>query len=374
MGASIRVGKILGVPVSLHFSWFIVLVLFTLVFEGHFDRVRLSWSAEERWLVALATSLLMFLSVLAHELSHSLVAVQRGIPVKGITLFVLGGVSQIAKEAQRPSTEFVIAIVGPLTSFALGLGFLGISIGLEGTSGHLSELAWTLGFINITLGIFNMLPGFPLDGGRVLRAVVWRVTRDYWRATRLSAFGGQVLALLMIGGGIAVVIAEDSGWMQGMWLVMLGIFLYSVAAGSHRQTRVMKQLWNLTARDVMDPSPRTEPESITLTQLMGGPPGDGLVLLTRWGLVRGLVTRQMIKKVPRSRWHLQTAGSIVIPLERVPAVDPEEIAYRVVELMEERNVSYALVMDKDRALGSITSVSLRNYEKSLERRKPKTAS
>ena len=325
-------------------------------------------------MVALATSLLMFLSVLAHELSHSLVAIQRGIPVKGITLFVLGGVSQIAKEAERPSTEFMIAIVGPLTSFALGLGFLGISIGLEGTSGYLSELAWTLGFINITLGVFNMLPGFPLDGGRVLRAMAWRITRDYWRATRLAAFGGQILALLMIGGGIAVVISEGAGWTQGMWLVMLGIFLYSVAAGSHRQTRVMRDLWNVTAADVMAPGPRTEPEGINLTQLMEGPPNDELVLLTRWGLVRGVVTRQMIRKVPKGRWHLQTAGSIVIPLEGVLAVGPEEVAYRVVELMDERNVNYALVMDKGLALGSITSRSLRNYEKSLKGQKGKTGS
>ena len=374
MGASIRVGKILGVPVSLHFSWFIVLALFTLVFEGHFDRRGFGWSAEERWLVALATSLLMFLSVLAHELSHSLVAIQRGLPVKGITLFVLGGVSQIGKEAPRPSTEFMVAVVGPLTSFVLGLGFFGIAIGVEGVSRYLSELAWTLGWINITLGLFNMLPGFPLDGGRVLRAVVWQVTRNYWRASRMATFGGQAIALLMIGGGIAITISEGAGWTQGLWLVMVGIFLHSVATGSHRQMRVMRKLLSVTAGDVMDTNLRTEPEGITLSELMEGLQGDDLVLLTRSGLVRGLATRQMVKKVPRGRWRLQTAGSIMIPLEHVLVVGTDEVAYRVVELMEERNVSYTVVMDQAVALGSITPRSLRNYEEQPDRRSPKAAS
>ena len=153
-----RLGKVFGIPISLHFSWFIIFVLFTIIFEGHFDDRDFSWSVQERWLVALATSLLMFLSVLAHELSHSLVAVCRGIPVKGITLFGLGGVSHIAREAQRPSTEFVIAVVGPFTSLILGLTFFGLSIGLENVDGHLAELTWILGWVNVALGVFNMLP------------------------------------------------------------------------------------------------------------------------------------------------------------------------------------------------------------------------
>lgn len=178
----------------------------------------------------------------------------------------------------------------------------------------------------------------------------------------------------MIGGGVAVVISEGGGWTQGIWLVMLCMFLYSVAAGSQRQTRVMRELWNVTAANVMDPGPRIEPEGINLTQLMQEPASDGLVLLTRWGLVRGVIIRQMIKKVPKGRWNLQTAASIVIPHERVLAVGPKDLAYRVVELMAERDVNYALVMDKGLALGSITSRSLRNYEKSLKGQKGKTGS
>ncbi len=361
-----RIGKVLGIPISLHFSWFIIFVLFTLMFEGHFEDREFSWSAQERWLIALATSLLMFLSVLTHELSHSIVAVRRGIPVKGITLFVLGGVSQIAREAERPSTEFVIAAVGPFTSLILGLAFFGLSIGLEGVNGHLSELTWILGWVNVMLGVFNMLPGFPLDGGRVLRAVVWKFTRNYWRATRMATLGGQALAFAMIGGGIAIGVTEGASWVQGMWLVVLGIFLYSVASGNQRQARVMKSLLGVTAADVMEPRFRREPESATLLNIMegrGDNSDDDLVVLTRGGAARGSVTYRLIKQLPRDRWTQQSADSVMIPLEDTLIVGPDEVAYRVVELMDEGDLSQALVMDKGEALGWVTRDSLRRYEK-----------
>ena len=191
MGGSVRIGRVLGIPVSLHFSWFIVFVLFSFIFERHFNDSTYAWPAWERWLVALATSLMLFLSVLAHELSHSLVAIRWGIPVNGITLFLFGGVSHIAREASKPLTEFVIAAVGPFSSIVLGFVFLGVAFGLEGVSEHLAAIAWLAVYVNIMLGIFNMLPGFPMDGGRVFRAVTWRITGNYWRSTRIATVWGK---------------------------------------------------------------------------------------------------------------------------------------------------------------------------------------
>ena len=174
MGASIRLGSILGVPIRIHFSWFIFFAVFTFFVEGHFDRVGNDWSAGERLSVAVASSLLLAVSLLAHEMAHSVVAISRGMSVKGITLFIFGGVSQIAQEANRASVEFIVALVGPLASLVIGFLFLGLAIGLEDVSQHRSEMAWVLFSVNISIAVFNMLPCFPMDGGRVLRAVLKR--------------------------------------------------------------------------------------------------------------------------------------------------------------------------------------------------------
>ena len=270
MGASVTLGRVFGVPVRLHFSWFIIFFLFTILFEGHFDQQRYqSWSTEERWLVALATTLLLLLSVLAHELCHSLVAMRRGIPVHGITLFIFGGVSQISREPQRPFTEFIVAVVGPLSSILMGLLFLGLALALKGVSQQLSDVAWMLGYVNIALvGIFNMLPCFPMDGGRVLRAAAWWITGDYWRATKLATMGGQVLAFTIILAGITLTILASLHLFLGLWLVVVGMFLLAITSASHRQYRMSETLTSFTARDLMANDCPVAPGDVTLSQLM----------------------------------------------------------------------------------------------------------
>ena len=312
MGASVRLGKILGIPVSLHFSWFIIFFLFTIIFEGHFDKRSLSWSAEERWIAAVATSVLLFLSVLAHELSHSLVAIRRGIPVKGITLFIFGGVSQIAREAQKPSTEFMVAVVGPLASVILGLLFLGLAMGLEGVSQHLSSVAWVLVSVNIALAVFNMLPGFPMDGGRVLRAVVWQITRNYWRATSLATRGGQVVALAMTASGIVLLLLASDYLVLGLQLVVIGIFLLAIASASHRQYRLRERLGSYTAREVMT---------------------------------------------------IGVGEDAPVDVVSVNAVSPEEVAYDVMELMDERGLKQVLVVEQGVTLGYIDRDSILRMSK-----------
>ena len=205
MGGSIRLGRIAGIPINLHVSWFIIFVLSAVFFERYFSNSGFRWTATERWGVSLAMSLTLFGSVLAHELTHSLVALKYGMPVRGITLFLLGGVSQIGKEATRPSSEFVIAFVGPLSSVVLGLIFLGVSEGLEGVNSHVYAITAMAVYVNFMLGIFNMLPAYPMDGGRVFRAVVWKITGNQFLATRVAARVGQGMALLfIIGGGVLV--------------------------------------------------------------------------------------------------------------------------------------------------------------------------
>ena len=370
MGASVRLGKILGIPVSLHFSWFIIFLLFTIIFEGHFDQRYHSWSTGERWLIALATSLLLFISVLAHELSHSLMAIRRGIPVKGITLFIFGGVSQIAREAQRPSTEFIVAIVGPFASIILGFVFLGLAIGLEDVSEHLSAMAEMLAYVNIGLGVFNMLPGFPLDGGRVLRAAAWWITRNYWRATNLATLGGQAVALVMIAIGITLVILDRSNLMQGVWLVIMGIFLQTAASASRRQFRIRENLRNYTVRDVMmgEKSCSVAPRDITLSQLMEDyitPSGSDFFVLTWGGRAQGVITRRLIERVPQNKWPETWASSVMVPLAQhspiTVVVGPEEDAYNVMELMEGEDVERVLVIEDGVLLGLIAHDGMRRF-------------
>ena len=371
MGASVAIGRIFGIPVSLHFSWFIVFVLFSFIFERHFNQPEYGWPVWERWLVAVATSTMLFVSVLAHELSHSLVATKWGIPVKGITLFLFGGVSQIAREASRPFTEFVIAAVGPFSSVVLGFIFLGLAFGLEGVNEHLSAILWIAVYVNIMLGIFNMLPGFPMDGGRVLRAVTWWVTGNYWRSTRIATVVGQALAALFISAGVVVSVLAasdtvDGLWTQGLWMVVLGAFLFSVASASHRQARTRETLQGLAARDVMGSSGPVAPGDVSLLQLNEEyivPGGQGFSLVSLAGRVSGLISLEQMGRVPKSDWHLYRASDLMVPLALVETVTPDLDAYSVMEMVDAKGSGQVLVMEEGVLLGAITKKSFRPYSR-----------
>ena len=380
MGASVKLGRVLGVPVRLHFSWFVAFILFIILFEGHFEeRYRFdllfaghfehpyrTWSVEDRWIVAAATSLLLFLSVLVHELSHSLLAVRRGIPIRGITLFIFGGVSETANEADRPSTEFLVAAVGPVSSIVLGFLFLGVAQGTQGLADHVSAVALILVSANIGLGLFNMMPAFPMDGGRVLRAAVWGVTGNYGRATTLAARGGQAIGLAMIIAGITLTFWNSANLVQGIWLLIMGIFLHAMAAASHRQVRLQERLSNLTARDVMATSCPAAPCDTSLRELtdehMAGTGYDFVVLL-REGVAVGVVTRRLLGRVPNDRWADTSAASIMVPLGKpspiTVSVEPDQPAHVVMALMDGRNARHALVVQEGILVGFIGRDSLR---------------
>lgn len=199
MKAQVKLGRIAGISIGLNYSWFIIALLIALSLVQHFHAVAPGWSSTTVWITAAVTALLFFVTLLLHELAHSLVAKARGLRVSAITLFALGGVSQIESEASDAKSEFWIAISGPLTSLAIGLALLGVARasawvpGTEPSTAVTSVLVW-LGYINLTLAVFNMIPGYPLDGGRVLRAIVWWITGNADRSTRLAAQVGQAIA------------------------------------------------------------------------------------------------------------------------------------------------------------------------------------
>src|SRR5438128_449687 len=235
MHSHIKLGRIFGIEIGLHYSWIVIALLIVFSLAGHFRETNPSWGDGVVLATAIATGLLFFAAIIAHELAHSLVAKSRGLPVRSITLFALGGVSQIEKEAADAASEFWIAIVGPITSFLIGALLLGISA----TQGWntpatpktpvLAMMVW-LGFINVMLGVFNLIPGFPLDGGRVLRSIVWWITKDPVRSTRIAARVGQGVAAFFIVLGVYRLFS-GAGF-AGLWIAIIGWFLLDAAGAS----------------------------------------------------------------------------------------------------------------------------------------------
>ena len=240
MGKSLRLGRVFGIPIEINVTWLITFLLLTFLLANRFDSLYLRWPVYQEWSVAIITVGLFFLSVLAHELSHSLVAMSRGIPVAGITLFIFGGVSHLTREPRHPSEEFLISVVGPLTSIALAVIAAAILFWLSPGNwpwpsryaSPVEMVAFLLAWGNLSVGIFNMIPGFPLDGGRVLRAIVWAGSGSHVKATRVAARCGQGVGLLMIAGGVLYIVLWDN-WIDGIWAAVIGFFLLSVATSSY---------------------------------------------------------------------------------------------------------------------------------------------
>ncbi|MEE3013796.1 MAG: site-2 protease family protein [Chloroflexota bacterium] len=231
MVSSLKLGRVLSVPVEVNISWILVFVLLTYLLAGEFEDHRLPWTMIQRWSVALITVLLSFLSVLIHELSHSFMALNKGIPVRGITLFIFGGVSQLGREPQRPITEFMIALVGPLVSILLAAisGVVWFLLGRGNSS--VEVIVILLAWINLSLGVFNLIPGYPLDGGRLLRASIWGLTGNYRIASLIASAMGLIVGGCMVLSGAAL--AMILGSIDGVWFAVVGAFLFFMARNSH---------------------------------------------------------------------------------------------------------------------------------------------
>jgi len=256
-GRPLRLGKIRGIGFEIHYTWFPALLFVTLSLGIAYAEIYPHWSSLTRWLAALLSALLLFASVLAHELAHSLVALKHDVPVKSITLFLFGGVAQITQEASSPGAEFRIAIAGPACSFGLAV-FLGILWFLSrGPAEFIAGVAGYLALINLMLVGFNLAPGFPLDGGRILRSLIWSRTGDYDLATQIALRGGKAFSYLLIAGGIGgTIVLSWTGqgfWVGGLWLALVGWFLYTAVRGSTQGAKIRQGLRKLTVRSIMLP-------------------------------------------------------------------------------------------------------------------------
>ena len=359
MGGSLRLGRVLGIPLGVSYSWFLVLALVILVLDSHLGSRYPFWGDAQRWATATVVALLFFACIVAHEMAHSLVAIGRGIPVKGITLFIFGGVSQIAREANSPRVELSIAIVGPLLSLVLGAVFLGVAVVTENTNTTLYAGALILAYANFGLGIFNLVPGFPLDGGRVLRAGVWRLTGDPWKATRIAVTTGRIAGLLLILGGLALTATAGTIW--PLWLALVGWFLLQTASSSLRQARAHEQLRHLRAHDVVEGDLAMVPESTRLSELMESevlPRGHLYCLVSRDGEPRGLLPLLKLRKVRTSRWDEVTVGELMLPLEGLARVAPSTEALEVLEALNDQSPDPVLVDHHGMLLGIVSKDGL----------------
>ena len=356
MTGSIGLGRPLGIPLRLHYSWFLVLVLFTYSLAMFLGELRPFWSSAERWGVALAASLLLFVSVIAHEMCHSLVALHYGIAVKGITLFMFGGAAHISREAPRPGMEMLIALAGPACSVLLGLLFLGAAFLVERFSVHVAVMMSWLFLMNMALGIFNLVPGFPLDGGRVLRAAIWAVSGNYAVATRVATMGGYATSLLLMGLGGYMFIVERSP-IQGMWLALVGLFLWQAAFMSYRQHRQRRRLEGVTARDLMSlASAEVSPDASVQELIDAGALRKGRrgLVVVEDGRAVGLVGEASVRAVSRRARAAARVRNVMTPLERVPAVAPDDSGDRVLDALEDGGIGMLPVVESGALLGVIT--------------------
>ena len=354
MGSSIKLGKILGIPFGVDYSWFLIFFLVAYSLGMPLGDLYPRWSLVERWGVSLTSSALLFASVVAHELSHSLVALGKGIPVKGITLFLFGGVSQISREATSPATEFLMAVVGPLSSILLGLLLLGLHYLVEPLSVHLAVMTQLLFGANVLLGVFNMIPGFPLDGGRVFRAGIWAVSGSYSTATRIATITGQMVALGFVALGGFFILGEE--YLRGGWLAFIGWFLWNAATVSLRQFRQHQRLEGYVSRDLMSiDCPEVSPEASLRELREGRVSRDGwdCLVIGEDGRVQGLINHQAMKRVGKRAWDTTRAIQVMTPLEEMETVGPEEDAHRALDVLNEGNAGLVPVVDGGEVIGVV---------------------
>ena len=355
-------GRFLGIPLRLHYSWFLILVLIVWsLASGYFPQEFPGWQSGAYWLIGLLTSVLFFGSVLVHELGHSVIALREGVPVKSITLFFFGGLAHIARDPDTAGAEFRIAIAGPLTSLALaGLFFLGTW--LTPISEEIAAASQYLFRINYLLAAFNMIPGFPLDGGRVLRAILWKLGRSFQKATRWAAYIGQGVALLFIIYGVWMMFRGD--FLNGLWIAFIGFFLNNAAETSVRQVTIRESLLGVTASQLMSNRCMQVPVDMPLADLVNAHVlgrGDRCFFVIDQGLLQGLLTLHNIKAVPRSSWNTVTVTDVMIPLEQLLTIHPDEDAWTILRKMDEADINQVPVMDAGNLLGVVTRDHLLHY-------------
>lgn len=367
MHSQIKLGRIAGIEIGLHYSWFLIAFLIAFSLADHFRHATPHWSSTAAWAAAAVTSVLFFVTLLLHELAHSLVAKSYGLRVRAITLFALGGVSQIESDATSAKMEFWIAIVGPLTSLVIGAALLAVAYasgwhsGAESASIGIAILLW-LGYINILLAVFNMIPGFPLDGGRVLRAILWGMNGSAERATRWASQIGQAIAFLFILYGLYRFFFGAN--LGGLWIAFIGWFLLDAARSSYLQSGILTELRGRTVADLTERNCPTVPGYLNLRDFVDEyllHNAHRLFLVLQGDRVAGLVTSDEIRNVPKEEWTQTSVQAVMQPLDQVRSVPPQMPAVEALELMARANLPFLTVLVNGNLQGIFSQAHVLRY-------------
>jgi len=356
--SGVKIGRVMGIPIYLHPSWYVIFLVITAIMATQFSAAHPEWTPAQHWTFGILTSLLFFASVLFHELGHSSVAMRYKIPVLSITLFIFGGLAEIAREPDRPMQEFNIAIAGPLASFLLAGLFLGVEQ-MAPAASIVAAMAGWLAYINGILGGFNLVPGYPLDGGRILRSIVWAWTKNYNRATQVASRAGQVIAYVLILAGVVIAV-YDKDWMSGVWWVLIGWFLLTAAQQSYAQVSVRRVLDGLKAADVMSSELPTIDRSLSLDDYMREVLRTGRrchMVLGSNDLV-GMITLQSVSHVPRDEWATTSIQAAMLPQERIEWAQADEPALGLLERMQRTDTGDMPVLQEGQVVGMVSRDSV----------------
>ncbi len=364
--------RIAGIDIEIHPSWLLILgfVAWSLsdaFFPDHYE----SWSTFAYWAVGISSAVLLFVTVLIHEMAHALVARHRGLPVPRITLFIFGGMSHMSRQPATAGEEFQIAAAGPATSILIALVSAGLGFAFREMSEKAEAILFYLAFVNLALGIFNILPGFPLDGGRVLRSIAWKRSGSFRQATRVASSVGEMFGYGLIVAGFFILLA--GGLLDGLWLAFIGWFLLGAARGEAANLQLEGVLRRLTARDVMQaefPSvtPGTPVSEIVHDYMVGK--GERAVMVANDGAVLGVITVSDVRRVPRDSWAQVPAQRIMTPRSNVITVNASQPAVEVLVLLGEKGLNQVPVLEDGRMVGLVTRRELMDRIQLAERLDP----
>lgn len=363
---AIPLGRILGIPIGLDYSWFLIFVLLTWTMAvGYYPAEFKDWSETQYWIVGAMTTVMLFVSVLLHELGHSAVALRYNIPVRSITLLIFGGISQIGAEPPTAAAQFWISMAGPAVSFALAALFALLRPLFAGHEALLA-LSGYLAYINIVLGLFNLVPGFPLDGGGVFRSIVWRITHNMHRATLIAANTGRFIAYLFIVFGVWQILVGNL--INGIWIAFIGWFLESAARGQAQQVALRDLLAGRKVSQAMNRnyagvSADTTLQHLAESHILGS--GQRTFVVLRGDTVVGLLTLHHFKGISPGAWPATTAAQAMIPIEQVKWVRPDAELWSALEEMDRDGVNQLPVMTDGKVAGMISREDVLGYLRTL---------
>ena len=362
MKGSFRLGKIAGIEIGVHYTWLFAfgLVAWSLA-EGYFPANYPGWALATYWIVGSIAALALFISVLIHELSHSFVALARGQEVVSITLFIFGGVSNLKDEAADARDEFLVSVVGPLSSFVLAGFFWGATRLIPGSASPPDAILSYLAFVNLALGVFNLLPGFPLDGGRVLRSIIWATTGSLRRATQIASIVGQGIGFVLIFWGVSQMFGGH--FLNGLWIAFIGWFLNSAAEATRQQEVLRENLRGLRVRALMDEDPPLSGPDLTVQEFIFEHAlrrGQRALLVSEDGRLVGLVSLSDAKELPQEAWGTTPIGTIMTPTP-LKTVSPDDDLNSALQLLVEETFNQLPVVQKGRLVGMLRRSDLLRF-------------